>query len=249
MKWFKHDSNANMDAKVQEVLLDYGLEGYGLYWYCLELIAAKIEPGSINFELEHDARIIARNTGCTVQKVEEMMKSFIALGLFESSDGVVTCFKLASRTDEYTAKLIRSEGKKSKPSEQTPITIGTNSGQTPDNVGTPSGQTPVVVGIKSEKIPPNRIDKKRIEENKDTIYSFEEFYQDYNYKKGKKDAEKAYSKVKEADRVLIKANIPTYVASTPDLKWRSHPSTYLNGEKWNDEITALIPDFNLGMSR
>ena len=166
MKWFKHDSNANMDAKVQEVLLDYGLEGYGLYWYCLELIAAKIEPGSINFELEHDARIIARNTGCTVQKVEEMMKSFIVLGLFESSDGVVTCFKLASRTDEYTAKLIRSEGKKLKSSGQTPITIGTNSGQTPDNVGTPSGQTPVVVGTNSEKIPPNRIDKKRIEENR-----------------------------------------------------------------------------------
>ena len=41
MKWFKHEAAANMDAKLQEVLLDYGLEGYGLYWYCLELIAGK----------------------------------------------------------------------------------------------------------------------------------------------------------------------------------------------------------------
>ena len=238
MKWFKHDSNANMDAKIQEVLLDYGLEGYGLYWYCLELIAAKIELGSINFELEHDARIIARNTGCTVQKVEEMMKSFIALGLFESYDGVVTCFKLASRTDEYTAKLIRSEGKKLK-----------HSGQTPDTVGTTSGQTPDTVGTNSEKIPPNRIDKKRIEENKDTIYSFDEFYQDYNHKKGRKDAEKAYSKVKETDRVLIKKNVPLYVASTPDTKWRSHPATYINGEKWNDEITIPMINEEQGLSR
>ena len=30
MKWFKHDSDANLDAKLQNVLLDYGLEGYGL---------------------------------------------------------------------------------------------------------------------------------------------------------------------------------------------------------------------------
>ena len=65
MQWYKHDSNANMDAKLQDVLLDYGLEGYGLYWYCIELIAAKVDQNSLTFELEHDARIIARNTGCT----------------------------------------------------------------------------------------------------------------------------------------------------------------------------------------
>ena len=63
MKWFKHEAAANMDAKLQEVLLDYGLEGYGLYWYCLELIAGKVEPGNLTFELEHDCRIIARTTG------------------------------------------------------------------------------------------------------------------------------------------------------------------------------------------
>lgn len=28
MKWFQHQSNSSMDSKLQEVLLDYGLEGY-----------------------------------------------------------------------------------------------------------------------------------------------------------------------------------------------------------------------------
>jgi len=78
-------------------LLDYGLEGYGLYWYCIELIAGKIDKNNITFELEHDARIIARNTGSTPQKVEEMMRYFVKEGLFEDSTGVVTCFKLAKR--------------------------------------------------------------------------------------------------------------------------------------------------------
>lgn len=100
MQWFKHDANANMDAKLQEVLLDYGLEGYGLYWYCIELIAGKIDKNNITFALEHDARIIARNTGCSVQKTQEIMKKFIELGLFESSDGIVTCMKLARRLDQ-----------------------------------------------------------------------------------------------------------------------------------------------------
>jgi hypothetical protein len=100
MKWFKHDSNANMDDKLQEVLLDYGLEGYGLYWYCIELITNRVSEDNLTFELKHDARIIARNTGSTAQKVEEMMKSFVRLGLFENSQGTITCFKLARRLDK-----------------------------------------------------------------------------------------------------------------------------------------------------
>lgn len=100
MKWFKHDANASADSKLQNVLLDYGLEGYGLYWYCIELIAGNVEADNITFSLEHDARIIARNTGSTAQKVEEMMRYFVTVGLFENTDGVVTCMKLAKRLDQ-----------------------------------------------------------------------------------------------------------------------------------------------------
>ena len=100
IKWYKHDTDANMDAKIQEVLLDYGLEGYGLYFYCLELIACKTSSSNLTFELEHDARIIARNTGSTPQKVEEMIRSFIRLRLFECSDGKITCLKIAQRLDK-----------------------------------------------------------------------------------------------------------------------------------------------------
>jgi hypothetical protein len=81
-------------------LLDYGLEGYGLYWYCLELIVGKIECENLTFELEHDARIIARNTGSTPQKVQEMMRHFVDLGLFENNEGTITCFRLAKRLDQ-----------------------------------------------------------------------------------------------------------------------------------------------------
>jgi len=113
MKWFKHDTDANMDAKLQEVMLDYGLEGYGLYWYCIELIAQRVSGNNLTFELEHDCRIIARNTGSTPQKVEQMMKSFIKLGLLDVDNGHVFCLKLASRCDDFTAKAVRRNGIKS----------------------------------------------------------------------------------------------------------------------------------------
>ena len=100
MKWFKHDTDANTDNRLQNVLLDYGLEGYGLYWYCLELIASKVDREKVTFELEHDARVIARNTGSTPQKVEEMMRYFVSIGLFENADGIISCLKMAKRLDK-----------------------------------------------------------------------------------------------------------------------------------------------------
>jgi hypothetical protein len=98
-----------MDAKLQSVILEYGAEGYGLYWYCLELIAANVDPDNLSFELEHDARIIARNLGMGVQRCEDIMKHMVNIGLFEASGGMITCMKLAKRADDYTAKLVRSE--------------------------------------------------------------------------------------------------------------------------------------------
>ena len=100
MKWFKHDTDANMDAKLQKVLIDYGLEGYGLYWYCIELIAARVDKEHITFELEHDASIIAHNVNSSEQRISEIMFRFVELGLFENSSGIITCIKIAKRLDK-----------------------------------------------------------------------------------------------------------------------------------------------------
>ena len=89
-----------MDAKIQELLLDYGLEGYGLYFYCLEMIIADVSDENISFELEHDHRIIARNTGSTPKRVSEILERFLQLGLFgKSVNGNYNCLKILNRLD------------------------------------------------------------------------------------------------------------------------------------------------------
>jgi hypothetical protein len=100
MRWFKHDSNANTDAKLKRVRIKYGLEGYGLYWYCLELIAGDVSKEKITFELEHDAEIIAYDTGLHYERVQEMMTFMVNLGLFEQDEGMITCIKMAQRMDQ-----------------------------------------------------------------------------------------------------------------------------------------------------
>lgn len=120
MKWFKHDSNANVDAKLKKLRAKYGLQGYGLYWLILEYIAMNVEKHNLTFELEHDAETLAADTGLHIDVVQEMMTYMVERGLFENASGVITCLKMATRTDEYTQKLIKKGG-----------IVGTLSGQNP----------------------------------------------------------------------------------------------------------------------
>ena len=139
MKWFKHDADASNDAKLRKLRLKYGAQGYGIYWYCLELIARNVEKHNLTFELEHDADLIADDFKLSGEFVQEMMIYMVNLGLFENTDGVITCLKMLTRTDEYTAKLIAQIK------------------NTPDNVPTQSEENPT----KSELIEEKRREEKR----------------------------------------------------------------------------------------
>ena len=212
MQWIKHDTDANQDAKLQNVMLDYGLEGYGLYWYCIELIAGKVDKDHITFELEHDARIIARNTGSTAQKVEEMMKYFVNIGLFECSNNTITCLKLAKRLDQSMT---------SNPQMREII----KNFKSHDAIMTKSDE------VMQDKI---RSDKKRLDKKEHS--RFAEFWNIYNKKTGKDACEKKFSKLKDSEVDKIFEILPIYVASTPDVQYRKNPSTWLNQKCWEDEM-------------
>lgn len=122
MKWFKHDSDASNDAKLKKLRLKYGAQGYGIYWYCLELIARNVEKHNLTFELEHDAELIADDFKLSPEIVQHIMTYMVELGLFENTDGIITCLKMATRTDEYTQQIIRENNKLSN-SRETPESV------------------------------------------------------------------------------------------------------------------------------
>lgn len=100
MRWFKHDSDAHRDAKLRKVTIKYGMEGYGLYWYVIELIAAGVDEHNLTFELDHDSEVIAHDTGIHYERVQEIITYMVNLELFEESRGAITCFKLLKRLDQ-----------------------------------------------------------------------------------------------------------------------------------------------------
>ena len=213
MEWFRHDSNANLDDKLQQVLLNYGLEGYGLYWYCIELIVNKVSKDNITFEVKHDARVIARNTGSTPQKVEEMMKHFIELGLFENNHGVITCMKVAKRlsasatSNPQMRQIIHNINQNN--------VLHLESCQRHDDV-------------MKDKI---RLDKKTTNIHE----GFDEFWSAYPNRTGKAQAQKAWSKHKPDLQVILDAL--EWQKETDGWKRGFVPmaSTYINNARWEDE--------------
>jgi len=114
MNWFKHDSNASTDAKVKKLILKYGAEGYAIYFHCIELIVSDITENNITFELEHDSEIVADNLkikGTSDQsgqdRVNEIMKYIVTLGLFEDNQGNISCYKILKRLDSSMTSNIK----------------------------------------------------------------------------------------------------------------------------------------------
>jgi hypothetical protein len=222
MKWFKHDSDASNDAKLKKLRLKYGAQGYGIYWYCLELIARNVEKHNLTFELEHDAELIADDFKLSTELTQHIMQFLVEIGLFENTNGIISCLKMASRTDEYTQKLIQSVKK------------------TPDNIERVSGQNPrMSVLIEQNRIDEIRLDKKiKPLRSNDLDDGFEEFWQAYPKKVGKEAARKSWGKYKP-NLELVLHTLEWQIESDQwrrnDGQFIPNPATYLNQGRWQDQ--------------
>lgn len=174
MKWFRHDASAHLDAKLQKVRIKYGLEGYGLYFYCLELIAMNVDEKNLTFELEHDSEIIAFNTGIHYERIQEILSYMVKLDLFENNNGMITCYKLAKRLDQsmtsnqHMRNLI-SQIKKNPSMIKNHDSIMTQSGDNHDGIKEPHDQSRLDHSIVDNNINPaqsgKRITKKSFDQN------------------------------------------------------------------------------------
>ena len=77
---------------------------------------------------------------------------------------------------------------------------------------------------------------------KETInIPFSDFWDKYDYCKGKKsDVEAKWIALSDEDRLLTMQSLDTYLLSTPDKTYRKYPMSYLNTEAWNDEHVVLV---------
>lgn len=126
MKWFKHESDAHSNIKLQALIEKIGISGYGYYWACVELVA---NQGGEDFRIKREKmwQIYLKKMLNIVP--EDQKKYLVLLARYNLIDlpalkkGDLYIPKLAERCDEYTEKKKRNDEKK------------IVSGQCRDNVG------------------------------------------------------------------------------------------------------------------
>ena len=73
----------------------------------------------------------------------------------------------------------------------------------------------------------------------ESVFSFDDFWISYGKKTERKRCREKYDRIGEEDRAVIKRQLPVYLSSTPELRYRKNPLTWLNGRCWEDELPVM----------
>ena len=231
MKWFKHDTDAHSDAKLDKVLMHYGSHGYAVYFYCLELIAGKIDRGNTSCALEHDAEQIGARLKIDSVEVTGILQYLVDVGLFDGAiESSITCLKLLGRLDKSMTN-----------SPQLRQIIGAHRQETSADVmtlpDTVSERQDMSANVTPDK---NRREEKRNKPSQsDSVRdSFDAWWSRYPKKVGKKDALAMFRRLSVSERHAMLADDVSRRYKNTEQRYIHNGDTYVRKQLWQDEISS-----------
>jgi hypothetical protein len=245
MRWYKHQTRSHNDEKLEEIMHQFGLEGYGFWWLLLELVGAEMDT-SDKCELSYPLKAWARKLHCTPRKTTMFFSVFSEKTLILMEyDNINFIGKLKIKIpnllkfrDEYSKK----------------------SGVTPDKPGKKSGAK-IEIEIEKEiekesKIIPSSGDeaqgdfylsKKGRKLTGKRLESFELFWKTFDYKTGKAEAADSWLDIPTlSGQILARIIEAAKSEASGRLELRSQGRTpkmaqgWLSSRRWEDEI-GLLP--------
>ena len=231
--YFPHFEAARNDRKILRLRKDLGTDGYAAYFMLLEVLRSQTD---FCYPFE-DVDLLADDFKISEAIIKTTISNY---GLFEVDiDKNIFSPKFNEFMEPYLRmKNQRIEAGKKSVEARKRKALNLNERKTTVERPLNERKTTVEATVKQSK------EKKRKENtiahfdnaSASTCFSFNEFWGAYEKKKDRYKAEKIYNKLPEQDRQVIKDTIALYVQSTPEIKFRKFPCTYLNNRSWEDEI-------------
>lgn len=220
MQFFKHYGTMRHDPKIAKLIKRYGIRGYGLYNLILECITESLSSDKPLPELELSSADIAELYNDDTVQINEAMAYMINNELFELNEinGRILCKKIYKILDKSSTRSIEIKKMINNFKMLTmSVTSADNSGQVPPD-------------IEVDKDIEVEIDKEYI------LNQFEVFWNLYDKKVGRSKCILKWNKIKPELYNAIFLHVKKYIIATPNKQYRLNPETYLNGQRWNDEI-------------
>lgn len=256
--YFSHDYSARNDPKLVKVLMKLGQAGKGVYWDLVEMLFEQSgylmlsECSSYAFALHTDEQCITslindfdlfQNDGTrfwsdsVLRRISE--RSERAKKAKESADKRWSDKRLKQSQSEGNANAMQTQcdpnaikerkGKERKGNNNTPLPPGGGEwvqSFLSENANPPEqGEIPVKP-VEGPKVPA------------EWEADFKWFWDAYGKKADRQKSERKFKTLTKTERAAVREHVPKYVESTPDVKYRKNPLTYLNGQCWTDEIPA-----------
>jgi hypothetical protein len=207
--YFSHDYNCRTDEKIKKLLMKHGMTGYGIYWSIIEDLYNNANA------LQTDSERIAYELRTDESIVKSVLNDF---NLFVFDGNIFKSLSVEKRLEKRNE--ISTTATKAANKRWEKYRRNTDAMQPHSESNAPAMQ---------RKGKENKV-------NINSVYSFTDFWDDYAKKVDSKKCEDKFYKLSEDEIAKIKIHIPKYIASTPDIKFRKNPLTYLNGKCWIDEV-------------
>ena len=105
MKWFKHMTRSLTDAKIEILIMKFGIEAYGVYFGVLEIIAGNLTSDNVTFEIEHNIELLAHKWKIDTIRLGHIIQECFNLELLELCEsGHWACYKLVKYVDDTLSK-------------------------------------------------------------------------------------------------------------------------------------------------
>lgn len=233
--YFSHDSNARNDQKMLQLRAVYGAEGYGWFWILIEMMR-DANAYRLHYDGRYSFTAIAKELGCTDDEAKKFVDDCIdEFSLFTKIDGSFYSESLLRRMGQVEARR-----EKARESAKVRWERNANALQTQSERNAIKGKEKK--GKEKKSITPASAgDTADLSPAEPWKAEFEQFWNAYAKKTGRPACETKFRKLRAEDRALILERVPAYVASTPEVKYRKNPLTYLNGRHWEDEIPSPTP--------
>jgi HNH endonuclease. len=114
MRWFKHMTDSHSDEKMAALRSEAGLEGYGFYWFTLEVIAKQMESGAGKSSVTYPVKFWASLSGVSTRVWKRLAETLAKLDLisveFSENSATLDCPNLLKYRDEWSRKKGKNSG-------------------------------------------------------------------------------------------------------------------------------------------
>lgn len=234
MRWFKHLTNASEDPMIAEIEELFGLEGYARWMKLLEAVGQHMGKGNEGCSVAYPWskwQTILKGKRNKLSSFLEHLQNKRRINLKQNGEILeIEVPELASLRDEYTKK----------------------SGQTPDKLRSKETDTELPTEVTETETPPTPADggevlaKVKPKPSWPKHYRFEDWYSAYPAKVAPAAAKTAWEKLTKrldfGDEFVDRLIAAVEKAKQFSPKWRNgyipNPSTWLNQQRWEDELPA-----------